>query len=826
MNFSDDYKRMDFYERHAKGVRDGFNSFSVKEEHFFTLHMNGRICLVSEAYASKKGRDNGIASVKKNIKKKERYKFSVPRGGKFSFLLVAGNNQSIGKSSSFGTEIAMHKAAQNLREKSAGLIKSSGKASTKSKASSVVKKTPKKSTTSSKAASSSSSSVKKVAMKGAYHDSKLTYKIFKSSNDRYYFTFRDDDDAAVVMNNNVRGYATLDKAKDGLSKVLEFGPSKSNYEIKETKNGKYYFFIKDAKGKNVGKSFFYGTKKECNAAISLLLKGKSAGGRSTSGKSASASKSTGSKKSTSKTTVKKAGTNDYLPINRYTGKSGFHTFETKAGVPYFAYNSRSGTYLRSEGYSSDSARQNGIRSVLKNSKDSARWGTEKVGSRWFYYLKAGNGQEIGRSGGYDSEAAMKADYQSAKRNLSNLEESSVGALNKSNNAAAGTAKKAISPAKAKSSEKKTDSSSKDKKSLLSDKTSTSLGASDTKKSDTTFSGDKDSIAKEPNKSDNLKVVPKSDKIYESKSSDSSTPIKPIEPKSSTEKNESFTDDKRASSSESSKVESNFKEEKRIIESEKSGCSPWWLLLLLIPLIFLALWKGCAGDDTSSKAVKEAPKVVKQATENVTKKATETVTGIQNKTEKLKNDAVAKAEEARRVAAEKVRLAKAEAARKAAAAKKPIPAVKNQPAKATETAEAPSAPVAGQTRSSIASVLETCLKDAGCYAPKYYKWGGTRFSRNSSSINGSAFLSLGSVAGVLKRYPNARIEIYGHLANDESDFNISQARAKSVYDYLIQRGVSSSQLNYSGQGNNSPLKTGTDSQANYQNRRVEFVLTSK
>lgn len=1012
MNFTDDYKRIEFYERHSKGVRDGFNSFTVKGEHFFTLHIRSKIYLISESYSSKRSRDNGIASVRKNIKKKERYKLSIPRAGRYFFFLIAGNNQSIAKSNSFGTEIARHKAVQTLREFSL----SSGASSAKS--------TKKKSTVSSKDTSAvkkkstaSSTATKSVAAKGNYHSTAVTYKIFKSTNDKYYFTFRDKDDNAIVMNNNVRGYVSLDAAKKGLAQVLDHGPSKSNYEIKETKNGKYYFFVKNDKDKNVGKSFFYATKKECNAAIALLVGAKGAGKASATKKAATKSatlnKSGIAKSNTKKTSgssvankgadkgaSKGSAKNDYLPVKRYSGKAGFHTFETKDGTPYFGYNSRTGTYLRSEGYSSSSARLNGVKSVIKNSKNEKRWGTEKKGAKWYFYLKAGNGQEIGRSGGYESEAAMNRGLSAAKNNLSGVTEDSASVLSlAAATGAAGTKKSkatSTSPSKAKStaassksssstaassskvsdkskgtksssgstssaksgekstdaksaksnasgagaksaaksgsaskststnvsgtaskagsgSEKKTaatsgmkavsgtksttkattesassSSGSGTSKSGLSKSTAKgsdkgSTGSSNKKKGTSASSGSKmDSKAADTRSKDSLSISDDSSKkesaskgtSAKKESTSKETSSKNVGSGSSTSGSTSSSGSSSGSSSSSlstsgsssasnskaadsksdlksnnvkssadsskkvSSTSSTSSTDKKIIQSERSGCSAWWLLLLLIPIIFLLLWKGCgigAGDTAST---------VKPAAEKV-----------QSKAKSATEAAAERAEAARKATAEKARLAKEAAQKRAAAAaqaaknkvneasastssavkktvenakKVVIPAAgaKSTNDAAASSAAAPNQPVAGQTRLSIASVIEGCIRDNECYAPKYYKWGGTRFAKNSASINGAAFTSLAGVAGVLKRFPNTRLEIQGHLSNDESNSNISQARAKAVYDFLVRNGVSSSQLNYTGKANSAPIKTGTSEQANYQNRRVEFVITSK
>jgi uncharacterized protein YegP (UPF0339 family) len=75
------------------------------------------------------------------------------------------------------------------------------------------------------------------------------------------------------------------------------------------------------------------------------------------------------------------------------------------------------TILSSEMYESKSAAENGIESVKKNAPDDARYDrrTASNGDPYFV-LKASNGQEIGRSEMYKSTAAMENGIESVKKN--------------------------------------------------------------------------------------------------------------------------------------------------------------------------------------------------------------------------------------------------------------------------------------------------------------------------------------------------------------------------------------------------------------------------
>jgi len=94
------------------------------------------------------------------------------------------------------------------------------------------------------------------------------------------------------------------------------------------------------------------------------------------------------------------------------------TFSDKGGKPRF--NLKAGNHqviLASEGYESTSARNNGIKSVQKNSQSADRFEkrTSKKGDPYFV-LKAKNGEIIGRSEMYSSMSACNKGIKSVMTN--------------------------------------------------------------------------------------------------------------------------------------------------------------------------------------------------------------------------------------------------------------------------------------------------------------------------------------------------------------------------------------------------------------------------
>lgn len=90
-------------------------------------------------------------------------------------------------------------------------------------------------------------------------------------------------------------------------------------------------------------------------------------------------------------------------------KNGEFQFSLKAG--------NGQTILDSEGYSAKSGCTNGIESVKKNAADDSKFDRKLSKNGKFYFnLLAGNGQIIGSSEMYESEASREKGIESVKKN--------------------------------------------------------------------------------------------------------------------------------------------------------------------------------------------------------------------------------------------------------------------------------------------------------------------------------------------------------------------------------------------------------------------------
>jgi uncharacterized protein YegP (UPF0339 family) len=96
----------------------------------------------------------------------------------------------------------------------------------------------------------------------------------------------------------------------------------------------------------------------------------------------------------------------------------FELYKDKAGEFRFRLKSSNGqTLLASEGYKSKDSASNRVKSVQKNAAVDERFERKQTAAGKFRFnLKATNGQVIGTSESYESEAARDAGIASVKKN--------------------------------------------------------------------------------------------------------------------------------------------------------------------------------------------------------------------------------------------------------------------------------------------------------------------------------------------------------------------------------------------------------------------------
>ena len=107
--------------------------------------------------------------------------------------------------------------------------------------------------------------------------------------------------------------------------------------------------------------------------------------------------------------------------------------------------------------------------------------------------------------------------------------------------------------------------------------------------------------------------------------------------------------------------------------------------------------------------------------------------------------------------------------------------------------------------------------------------GVLFDTGKYSLKPGAREKLAKVSGILLSYPGLNIEVGGYTDNVGSDAmnqTLSENRASSVRDYLVQQGVPTNSVTAKGFGNSLPVASNDNVAGRQQNRRVELLVSGE
>jgi outer membrane protein OmpA-like peptidoglycan-associated protein len=101
-----------------------------------------------------------------------------------------------------------------------------------------------------------------------------------------------------------------------------------------------------------------------------------------------------------------------------------------------------------------------------------------------------------------------------------------------------------------------------------------------------------------------------------------------------------------------------------------------------------------------------------------------------------------------------------------------------------------------------------------------------FDTDKSDLKPESEIELKNILQLLMDNPRMRIEISGHTDNigsKEHNLALSQARAKAVFDYLVNKGIKANRMDYKGYGFSVPIASNESDEGRTQNRRTEFKI---
>ncbi|MCK9182251.1 MAG: OmpA family protein [Fibrobacteraceae bacterium] len=106
--------------------------------------------------------------------------------------------------------------------------------------------------------------------------------------------------------------------------------------------------------------------------------------------------------------------------------------------------------------------------------------------------------------------------------------------------------------------------------------------------------------------------------------------------------------------------------------------------------------------------------------------------------------------------------------------------------------------------------------------------GVSFKVGSAELIQSSLATLNKTIDGLKKNAKAKVEIEGHTSSEGGeDYNqkLSEERAQSVRNYMIQKGIDGSRITAVGYGYSRPKASNDTEEGRKQNRRIEVRVTN-
>ena len=102
-----------------------------------------------------------------------------------------------------------------------------------------------------------------------------------------------------------------------------------------------------------------------------------------------------------------------------------------------------------------------------------------------------------------------------------------------------------------------------------------------------------------------------------------------------------------------------------------------------------------------------------------------------------------------------------------------------------------------------------------------------FDFNKYEVKNKVKGSLNTLAKALEENPDIRIKIDGYtdfIGSEGYNLELSVKGAKSIRNYLVDRGVKSSNISIEGYGKQNPIANNATAAGRAKNRRVEFIIS--
>jgi outer membrane protein OmpA-like peptidoglycan-associated protein len=129
-----------------------------------------------------------------------------------------------------------------------------------------------------------------------------------------------------------------------------------------------------------------------------------------------------------------------------------------------------------------------------------------------------------------------------------------------------------------------------------------------------------------------------------------------------------------------------------------------------------------------------------------------------------------------------------------------------------------------------AMQQEMTSDASAWADEITKTGhasvyGIEFDTGRATLKPASEKVLGDVLSLLQAQPDWKMRIEGHTDSTgmkAGNLTLSQQRAASVVNWLVQKGIAKTRLTAAGVGDSKPIADNSTDQGRARNRRVELV----
>jgi len=118
---------------------------------------------------------------------------------------------------------------------------------------------------------------------------------------------------------------------------------------------------------------------------------------------------------------------------------------------------------------------------------------------------------------------------------------------------------------------------------------------------------------------------------------------------------------------------------------------------------------------------------------------------------------------------------------------------------------------------------------GCEFTDVIELQGVNFGAGSDQLWPGTERLVEIAAATLNKYPELQVEVAGHTDSDgpgDTNFGLSERRARTVLDYLVMYGVAEIRLTSTGYGESQPIADNATVDGRARNRRVELRIVNR